>query len=115
TGTSLNEGRALVKTAIEAVPDPVKVIRVQVNGRNVDAITPVIGTGGLAGERTLYVPLGKGRNDVRITLVNATGAKTESLVLNHEGDAYLDKRVTRYSLAIAVAMSPAIGNTSANP
>jgi len=46
-------GRATIKIAIEATRDPVKVIRVQVNGRQVVEQTPDIGAGGFSGERTL--------------------------------------------------------------
>ena len=83
-----------------------KAIRVQVNGRSVESITPDIGAGGLAGEQTFDVPLAKGRNDVRVTLANATGEKTETLVLNHEGEGDLDKRGTLYILAIGVDRYP---------
>ncbi len=54
-------GRAIVKIAIEATPDPIKAIRVQVNGRQVEEQTPDIGSGGFsAGEQLLDVPLGQG-------------------------------------------------------
>ena len=44
------------------MPDPIKAIRVQVNGRQVEEITPPMGSGGFkAGERTLDVPLAKGQ------------------------------------------------------
>ena len=76
-----------MKIDVEAVPDPIKVIRVQVNGRQVDEITPEVGSGGFAaGLRTLDVPLGKGRNDIRITLSNAIGDKAETITLDLEGD-----------------------------
>ena len=104
-------GRTQIKIAIEAVPDPVKAIRVQVNGRSVESITPDNGAGGLVGEQIFDIPLAKGRNEVRVTLVNATGEKAETLVLNHEGDGDLDKRGTLYILAIGVDRYPAMGNT----
>jgi hypothetical protein len=101
-------GRAQIKIAIEAVPDPVKSIRVQVNGRQVWELTQWIGSGGSgAGEQDLDAPLSKGRNDIRITLTNTVGDKTETLVLNHEGDGDLDKRGTLYILAIGVDKYPA--------
>ena len=50
-GSAQRGGRVQVKIAIEAVPDPIKALRVQVNGRQVSEITPEIGSGGLkAGE-----------------------------------------------------------------
>ncbi len=78
-GSAQRGGRVQVKIAIEAVPDPIKALRVQVNGRQVSEITPEIGSGGLkAGEHVLDVPLGKGRNEVRITLSNGVGEKAET-------------------------------------
>ena len=94
------------------MPDPIKAIRVQVNGRQVEEIAAEVGSGGIrAGEDELHVPLAKGRNDIRITLSNAIGDKTETLPLNHEGDGDLDKRGTLYILGIGVDRYPAMGNT----
>jgi hypothetical protein len=105
-------GRVVVKFAIEATPDPVKAIRVQVNGREIGDVTPDIGSGGFgAGERMLFVPLARGKNEVRITLTNAIGEKAEALTLNHEGEGALDKRGTLYILAIGVDKYPRLGNT----
>jgi len=96
-------GRATVKIAIEATPDPVSLIRVQVNGRQVEEQTPAVGSGGFdSGERVLDVPLAKGRNEIRIALTNAVGEKVETLVLAHEGDGDLDRRGTLHILAIGV-------------
>ena len=113
-GSMQRGGRAQIKIAIEAVPDPVKAIRVLVNGRSVENITPDIGAGGLVGEQAFDIPLANGRNEVRVTLANATGEKAEALVLNHEGDGDLDKRGTLYILAIGVDRYPAMGNTCGN-
>jgi WD40 repeat protein len=104
-------GRAVVKIAIEATPDPIKAIRVQVNGREIGDVTPDIGSGGFGGERMLLVPLAKGKNEVRITLTNAIGEKAEVLTLNHEGEGALDKRGTLYILAIGVDKYPRLGDT----
>jgi hypothetical protein len=113
-GGTVSGRRVQIKIAIEAVPDPIKSIGVQVNGRSVEGITPDIGAGGLTGEQTFDVPLAQGRNDIRITLSNATGEKAETLVLNHEGEGDLDKRGTLYILAIGVDKYPAMGNTRGN-
>jgi WD40 repeat protein len=111
-GTSLRSGRAEVKIDVEAVRDPIKVIRVQVNGRQVDEITPEMGSGGFAaGLRTLDVPLGKGRNDIRITLSNDIGDKAETTTLNLDGEGALDQRGTLYILAIGVDQYPKLGQT----
>jgi WD40 repeat protein len=111
TNSTQRGRRTQIKISIEAVPDPVKAIRVQVNGRSVESITPDTGAGGLVGEQTFVIPLAKGRNEVRVTLLNVTGEKAETLVLNHEGDGSLDKRGTLYILAIGVDRYPAMGNT----
>jgi WD40 repeat protein len=105
-------GRAVVRITIEATPDPIKAIRVQVNGREIGDVTPHVGSGGFgAGERMLDVPLGKGKNEVRVTLTNAIGEKAEVLTLNHEGEGALDRRGTLYILAIGVDKYPGLGNT----
>jgi hypothetical protein len=104
-------GRATIRIAIGATPDPIKSIRVQVNGRQVDEQTPDIDSGGFgAGERFLDVPLANGRNEVRITLTNAIGEKAETLTISHEGEGALDKRGTLYVLAIGVDKYPGLGN-----
>jgi WD40 repeat protein len=109
-GALQHDGHASVRIAVEDTPDPVKAIRVQVNGRQVDEITPEIGSGGFeVGERPLYVPLAKGRNEVRITLTNAIGEKAQTLTLMHEGDGLLDKRGTLYIVAIGVEKYPGLG------
>jgi hypothetical protein len=113
-GSTQRGGRTQIKVDIQVVPDPVKAIRVQVNGRSVESITPDIGAGGLVGEQTFDIPLAKGRNEVRVTLANATGEKAETLVLNHEGKGDLDKRGTLYILAIGVDRYPAMGKTCGN-
>jgi hypothetical protein len=111
-GSTERGGRTTVKIAIEATSDPVKLIRVQVNGRQVDEETPDIGSGGFAaGVRILDVPLAKGKNEVRIALTSAIGEKAATLSLIHEGDGDLDKFGTLYILAIGVDRYPGLSNT----
>jgi WD40 repeat protein len=111
-GAVQSDGRAVVRIAIESTPDPIKAIRVQVNGLQVDEQTPDIGSGGFpASERLLDVPLSRGRNEIRITLTNAIGEKAETLTLVHEGEGALDKRGTLYILAIGVDKYPRLGKT----
>jgi WD40 repeat protein len=111
-GTDDRSGRAIVRINVDASPDPVKAIRVQVNGRQVEEQTPDIGTGGFnSGEHVLSVPLAKGRNDIRITLSNAIGDKAESLTVNRTVEGDLDRRGTLYILAIGVDKYPALGKT----
>jgi hypothetical protein len=112
SGAAERDGRTLVKIAIDATPDPIKAIRVQINGRQVEEQTPDIGSGGFkAGEHSLDVPLSNGRNDVRIELTNAIGTKAETLTLIHEGQGALDKRGTLFILAIGVNKYPGLGKT----
>ena len=111
SGSTQRGGRATVAIAIEATPDPIRAIRVQVNGRQVQDLTPHTGSGGFgAGERLLDVPLAQGRNEVRITLTNAIGEKAETLVLTHEEEGRLDKRGTLHILAIGVNEYKGLGN-----
>lgn len=52
SGSTERSGRGIVKIVIEATPDPVKAIRVQVNGRQIDEQTPDNGT--RDGERSTH-------------------------------------------------------------
>jgi WD40 repeat protein len=111
-GAIVRGGRTQVKIAVEAVPDAIKTIRIQVNDRQVEEMTPPIGSGGFQpGERSLDVPLAKGRNEVRITLRNAIGDKVEAVTIVHDGDGDLDKRGTLYIVAIGVDRYPGLGKT----
>jgi WD40 repeat protein len=105
-------GRSLVRIRIAGTPDPVKSIRVQVNGLQVEEKTAEIDSGGFrAGEQLLDVPLARGRNEVRITLTNAIGEKAETVTLIQEGEGALDKRGTLYILAIGVDKYPGLGES----
>ena len=109
-GSTQTGGRIELKIAIEATPDPIKAIRVQVNGRQIDEHTPQVASGGFhAGEKTLEIPLAAGRNDLRIVLTNAIGEKAEMVTVVHEGEGDLDKRGTLYILAIGVEKYPGLG------
>jgi WD40 repeat protein len=112
SGSTERGGRTPIKIDVEPVPNPIKTIRVQVNGRLVEELTPPIGSGGFSpGERILNVPLSKGRNDVRITLTNDSGDKAETVTITHQGEGDLDKRGTLYILAIGVDRYPSLGQT----
>lgn len=111
-GSTERSGRATVKIMIEATPDPIKAIRVQVNGRQIVEQTPDTGTGGFQpGERTLDVPLAAGRNEVRVTLTNAIGEKAATVTLIHDGEGALDIRGTLFILAVGVDKYPGLGRT----
>jgi Caspase domain/WD domain, G-beta repeat len=108
SGTTERDGRTNVMIDIDAIPDPIKAIRVQVNGRQIKELTPEISSGGFSrGEQLLDVPLAKGRNEVRVTLTNAIGEKAESVSISHEGDGDLD-------VAIGVDRYPGLGNRCGN-
>jgi WD40 repeat protein len=108
TGT----GRAQLSIAIDATPDPVKSVRLQVNGTNVTELVPDIESGGFkAGPMEVSVPLFKGRNIVRVTLTNEIGEKTETTEIVTAADGELDKRGTLYILAIGVNKYPALGDS----
>jgi WD40 repeat protein len=112
SGFTERGGRAAVTISIEATSDPIKAIRVQVNGRQVKELTPDVGSGGFPpGEQLLDVPLAKGRNEVRVTLTNAIGEKAEIATIAHEGEGDLDKRGTLYIIAIGVDKYPGLGNS----
>ena len=105
---SLNGGTAEVEIALEATPDPVKLIRIQVNGRQITEQLPSQGGGFASGARKFTVPLAKGVNTIRLTTVNETGETPADVTVTHEGDGELDKRGTLHILAIGVDKYPNI-------
>jgi WD40 repeat protein len=109
-GSTHQSGHAIVRIGIEATPDPIRVIRVQVNGRQVRELTPPVDSGGFAGPQDLDVPLAAGSNDVRITLANGIGEKTAALRLVHAGQGELDRRGTLHILAVGVDDYKGLGN-----
>ena len=102
----LRDGRAQVEIAVEATPDPVKLIRIQVNGRQIAERLPAQGGGFTPGTLVFTVPLAKGANTIRLTAVNETGDTSADVAVTHEGDGDLDKRGTLYILAIGVDKYP---------
>jgi hypothetical protein len=111
SGVIRHGGRALVKITIEATPDPVKTIQVQVNGRHVEEKSAGLDSGGFgAGEQSLDVPLSSGHNEVRVELTNAMGTKSETVTLIQEGEGLLDRRGALYILAVGVDEYKGLGN-----
>src|SRR5262249_5320238 len=109
-GSTVSGGTIFLRLAIEPTPDPVRSIRLQVNGLQIDELTSEMDSGGFAsGERILRVPLGRGRNDVRLTLINVIGETAQTLTVMHEGEGALDKRGTLFILAIGVDKYPGLG------
>lgn len=103
---ALNGSEAEVTIALEATPDPVKLIRVQVNGQQIAERLPNEGSGFAPGKLTFTVPLAKGANTIRLTAVNETGETSIDVSVNNAREGALDKRGTLYLLAIGVDKYP---------
>ena len=101
---------AEVEIALEATPDPVKLIRIQVNGRQIAEHQPDKGGGFTPGTLKFSVPLAAGRNTIRVTAVNDIGETPAEVTVTHDGEGDLDKRGTLYILAIGVDKYPNLGN-----
>jgi WD40 repeat protein len=129
-GAALKGGHAQITVKLEPTPDPVKLLRVQVNGRQVAETKPrsdaSSGPGGISagaagkgvmplaseepgstpGVVTFDVPLAKGDNKIAVAAVNDTGETVASISITHEGEGDLDKRGVLYILAIGVDKYP---------
>jgi hypothetical protein len=102
---------AQITVAIQANSDPIKLINVAVNGTQIQRAVPAtVAGGGASGEVKLDVPLYSGRNDVRVSLVNDVGERSETLTLHRDGPGWLDERGTLYIVAIGVDMYAGLGN-----
>jgi uncharacterized caspase-like protein len=103
-GATLKNGRAQVTVELQPTPDPVKLIRIQVNG--VQVPLPKRDELYEPGSYSFDVPLAKGENKIAVAAVNDTGETVASVSVTHEGEAALDKRDTLYILAIGVDKYP---------
>ena len=103
-GAALKGGRAQVTVELEPTPDPVKLIRIQVNG--VQIPLPKRDELYKPGSYSFDVPLAKGENKIAVAAVNDTGETVASVSVAHEGEGDLDKRGTLYILAIGVDKYP---------
>jgi WD40 repeat protein len=102
-GSIARGGRTQLRIVVSPTPDPVKVVSVQVNGRQISDMVPDNSTpGSQPNGYSLDVPLSNGSNEIRVSAVNAIGEKTEVITLRHEGDGALDQRGTLYILAVGV-------------
>jgi len=103
-GAALKGGRAQVTVELEPTPDPIKLIRIQVNGVQI----PLPEQDGLykPGRHSFDVPLAKGGNKIAVAAQNDTGETVASVSVTHEGEGDLDKRGTLYILAIGVDKYP---------
>ncbi|MGA7329569.1 MAG: hypothetical protein WBX25_35090 [Rhodomicrobium sp.] len=98
-------GHAQVTVGLEATPDPVKLIRIHVNGRLVTSKVPEKDSF-KAGKLTFDVPLAAGADTIAVAAENNTGETVASLSLTHKGEGDLDKPGTLYILAIGVDKYP---------
>ncbi len=106
-GSTARGGRTQVRIVVSPTPDPIKLIRLQVNGRQVSEVVPDnVGGATPTNGYSLDVPLASGGNEIRVSAVNAIGEKTEVMTLRHEGEGVLDKRGTLYVLAVGVDKYP---------
>jgi WD40 repeat protein len=118
-GSTARGGRIQVRIVVTPTPDPIKVVNVQVNGRQISDMVPDTSDGAIPGipagappnGYSLDVPLQNGSNEIRVSAVNAIGEKTEVMTLRHEGEGALDKRGTLYLLAIGVDKYVGAGGT----
>lgn len=101
-----SDGTAEIEVVLAATYDPVKLIRVQVNGRQIAERLPAQGGGFQPGVQKFSVPLAKGANTVRIVASNQTGETSADVAITHAGDGQLDRRGTLYILAIGVDKYP---------
>jgi WD40 repeat protein len=109
--TVLRTGHAQVRLELQETPDPVKLIRIQVNGRQIAERQPPDGVAGIApGVLTYDVPLSKGANKIAIAAVNDTGETVASVTVTQEGEGELDRRGTLYILAVGVDAYPQLGD-----
>ncbi len=104
-------GSVAVKIALDATPDPVTRIRIQVNGRQLDDCLPENGPKFEPGEHEFNVPLAKGKNTIVITALNEIGwskVQDGTLSLTNAIEGGLDRRGMLYLLAIGVSKYPGI-------
>jgi WD40 repeat protein len=109
TNATLTGGSAQLDLALEETPDPVSLIRLYVNGTQVDARQPEDGPGFKPGPLTFSVPLAKGRNLIRAVAVNETGEASAEVAVDNQSEGALDKRGTLRILAIGVDKYPGLG------
>ncbi len=106
---SLAGGSAQLELALEATPGPVNLIRLYVNGMQVEARQPEEGPGFKPGPLTFSVPLAKGHNLIRAVAVNETGETSAEVAVDNQSEGVLDKRGTLRILAIGVDKYPGLG------
>lgn len=100
-------GYGAVRVTLADTLDPVKLLRVYVNGRRAaNVIAKTAGGGFPAGDMTVEVPLAQGKNEVRVVAVNAIGETSDAAVIERKEAGRLDSRGTLYVVAIGVDKYP---------
>jgi WD40 repeat protein/uncharacterized caspase-like protein len=112
---TLTNGTAQLELNLEQTPDPVNLIRIYVNGTQVDTRQPEGGPGFKPGPSTFNVPLAKGRNLIRAVAVNGTGETSAVVAVDNQSEGELDKRGTLRILAIGVDKYPGVGMACHKP
>ncbi len=88
---TLRGGSAQLELMLEATPDPVKFIRIQVNGVQIGEHLPASGPGFSPGTVRFKVPLAKGRNTIRVVAINQRNLETPAeVIITHNGEGALD-------------------------
>ncbi len=106
---TLAGGAVQLELALEETPDPVTLIRLYINGAQVEARQPEDGPGFKAGPMTFSAPLAKGYNLIRAVAVNETGETFAEIAVDAASEGALDKRGTLRILAIGVDKYPRLG------
>jgi WD40 repeat protein len=109
-GSTQRGGSANVAVSLSPTDDPVKLIRVSVNGIQLPDLQPEQGAGFAPGKLEVTTPLAQGENIITLIAVNTEGYESEPLRVRliHEGEGWLDKRGTLYLVSIGVDAYPAI-------
>jgi hypothetical protein len=113
-GFVARKGLAEIHLTLADTPNPVKTIRLQVNGRQIDNFQPAAGPGFKPGSLKFKVPLAKGHNTVTVTALNDTGEASDTIEIVHDGEGLLDKRGTLYILAVGVDKYPGLPGNDLN-
>jgi hypothetical protein len=110
-GVEEERGRLHVILELQQTADPVKLIRAQVNGRQVTSLVPRTRKGDSAPrQQLLNVSLSRGMNRIRILAGNDVGETVETLTLSYGGEGLLDRRGTLFIVAIGVDKYPSVNN-----
>ena len=114
-GATVRGATNSIQIALEATPDPVKLIRIQVNGREIAEHQPKNRSGFASGPTILPIPLAAGNNTVRVIAINETGETSAEVTVVHDGEGALDKNGVLYILSIGVDKYPHLGMSCRNP